>query len=74
MNEYTPNNYALAERTDGKTVLWLKAAAKKHHIYIAGTFLLRESDCIYNAMLLVAPDGHIGRYDRIKKPALSYRP
>ena len=62
--EYTPNNYALAERMDGKTVLWLKAAAKKHNLYIAGTFLLRESDGIYNTMLLVAPDGHIWRYDK----------
>jgi predicted amidohydrolase len=62
--EYTPNNYALAERMDGRTVSWLKTAARKHNIYIAGTFLLRESDGIYNTMLLVAPDGNIWRYDK----------
>ncbi len=62
--EYTLNNYSLAERMDGKTVSWLKAAAKKHNIYITGTFLLRESDGIYNTMLLVAPDGRTWRYDK----------
>jgi len=61
---YNLENYALAESMDGKTVGWLKGTAKKYNLYITGTFLLRDSDGIYNTMLLVAPGGRTWRYDK----------
>jgi hypothetical protein len=62
--EYTDKNYALAEPLDGPTVSWMKSIARQHNLYLAGSLLLREPDGIYNAMLLVAPDGKTWRYDK----------
>ncbi len=62
--EYHDRNYLLAEPIDGQTVSWLKSAARKYNLYLAGSLLLREPDGIYNAMLLVAPDGKTWRYDK----------
>lgn len=62
--EYSLKNYLLAEGMDGETVTWMKRTAREHGIHIAGTFLLREADGIYNTMLLVAPDGQVWRYDK----------
>ena len=62
--EYTDKNYALAESMDGQTVSWMKATARQQNLYLAGTLLLKEADGIYNAMLLVAPDGKTWRYDK----------
>jgi hypothetical protein len=61
---YSPQNYQLAESIDGETANWMKRMARQYHLYIAGTFLLRETDGIYNTMLLVAPDGRVWRYDK----------
>jgi predicted amidohydrolase len=62
--EYHDRNYGLAESIDGQTVSWMKSAARQHSLYLAGSLFLRESDGIYNAMLLVAPDGKTWRYDK----------
>jgi predicted amidohydrolase len=62
--EYTDKNYALAEPLDGQTVSWMKSTARQHNLYLAGSLLLREPNGIYNAMLLVAPDGKTWRYDK----------
>ncbi len=62
--EYHDQNYALAEPIDGQTVSWMKSAARQRNLYLTGTLLLREPDGIYNAMLLVAPDGKTWRYDK----------
>lgn len=62
--EYTDKNYSLAEPLDGQTVSWMKSTARQHNLYLTGSLLLRESDGIYNAMLLIAPDGKTWRYDK----------
>jgi len=62
--EYSQQNYQLAESLDGKTVQWMKHTARTHHIYVTGSFLLRELDGIYNTMLVVAPEGKAWRYDK----------
>ncbi len=62
--EYSLKNYQLAESMDGETATWMKRVARQYKLHIAGTFLLREADGIYNTMLLVAPDGRIWRYDK----------
>ena len=61
---YSPQNYHLAETMNGETVNWMKRVAQQYGLYVAGTFLLRESDGIYNTMLLIAPDGRAWRYDK----------
>jgi predicted amidohydrolase len=62
--EYTDLNYALAEPEDGQTIRWMKAAARQHNLYLAGSLLVREPDGIYNSMLLTAPNGKTWRYDK----------
>lgn len=62
--EYHDRNYGLAEPIDGPTVSWMKATARRYNLYLAGSLFLCESDGIYNAMLLVAPDGKTWRYDK----------
>jgi predicted amidohydrolase len=62
--EYSLKNYQLAESMDGATVNWMKRVARQYNLHVAGTFLLRESDGIYNTMLLVASDGRTWRYDK----------
>lgn len=62
--EYSLKNYLLAESMDGKTVNWMKRAARTYNLYITGSFLLREADGVYNAMLIVAPNGRTWQYDK----------
>lgn len=62
--EYAEANYARAERVDGPSVAWMRQAAARHGVYLAGTLLLLDLEDIYNAMLLVAPDGRIWRYNK----------
>jgi len=62
--EYAEANYGRAERLDGPSVTWMRQAAARHGVYLAGTLMLLDLEDIYNAMLLVAPDGHIWRYNK----------
>jgi len=62
--EYHDRNYGLAEPLEGPSVTWMKESARRHNLYLAGSLLLRDSGDIYNAMLLVAPDGKTWRYDK----------
>lgn len=62
--EYAESNYALAEAMDGQTVTWMKSQAAQYNIHLAGTLLLVEGAHVYNAMLLIAPDGRTWRYNK----------
>jgi predicted amidohydrolase len=70
---YEEENYARAERADlrpapalssSPTIAWMKATAARLGLHLAGSLLLREGGEIYNALLLVAPDGRTWRYDK----------
>jgi len=61
---YSDQNYACAEPLNGPTVSWLLNTAAHTGVHLAGTLLLRAENNIYNAMLLVGPDGQIWRYDK----------
>ncbi|NTU78617.1 MAG: carbon-nitrogen hydrolase family protein [Chloroflexales bacterium] len=70
---YAETNFANAETLDGPTIAWLRATAAELGIHLAGTLLLRDSASrrrerhqrdIFNALLLVAPDGRMWRYDK----------
>lgn len=61
---YSPDNYHLPETIDGPTAQWMKQQAAAHGVHLAGSFLLLDSDEVYNTMLLVAPDGRAWRYDK----------
>mgnify|MGYP005840079035 CR=1 FL=1 len=61
---YTDANYLGAEHLDGPTVSWMKRVAAQYQVHVAGTLFLLDAEDIYNAMLLVAPDGRCWRYDK----------
>lgn len=63
--EFHERNYALAEPIDGETVTWMKFQAAQHNIHLAGSLLLLDKTDIYNAGLLVSPDGRTWRHDKI---------
>jgi hypothetical protein len=62
---YDDGNYALAEPLDGQTVTWMKTQAAQHAIHLVGSLMLLDGTDIYNAALLVAPDGRLWRHDKI---------
>lgn len=61
---YSSKNYRLSETMNGETANWMKRVARQYRLHVAGTFLLRDTDGIYNTMLIVAPDGRTWRYDK----------
>ena len=61
---YHDDNFRYAEPINGQTPTWMRRMAEKHKIHIAGTFLLRDGDEVYNTALLIAPDGRTWRYDK----------
>jgi predicted amidohydrolase len=61
---YTDANYRLSEPIDGMTGTWMKKTAGRLGIHLAGSFMLREQDGIYNSMLLFSPTGQQWRYDK----------
>lgn len=62
---YVESNYGRAEPPDGPTVTWVREAASRLGIHLAGSLLLRDQYEIYNALLLFAPDGRMWRYDKL---------
>jgi predicted amidohydrolase len=62
--EYSDDNYARAESIDGMTAQWMKTAAARYRVHLAGTFLRREQNKIFNTMLLVSPGGRAWGYDK----------
>jgi hypothetical protein len=61
---YSEENYHRAEPIHGQTVTWLRDTAARHTIHLAGSLLLVDQNEIYNALLLLAPDGRTWRYDK----------
>ena len=62
--EYSDKNYLQAETFDDLTATWMKKIASHYHVHLAGSFLRRERDNIFNTMLLVSPSGHQWHYDK----------
>jgi len=62
--EYSDHNYLQAEAFDGVTATWMKQTSARYHVHLAGSFLRREQNEIFNTLLLVAPDGRQWCYDK----------
>jgi predicted amidohydrolase len=62
--EYSDQNYSQAESFDGLTATWMKQTSARYHVHLAGSFLRREQNAIFNTMLLVAPNGQQWHYDK----------
>ena len=62
--EYSDQNYLQAESFDGLTATWMKQISARYHVHLAGSFLRREQNAIFNTMFLVAPNGQQWYYDK----------
>jgi predicted amidohydrolase len=62
--EYSDQNYIQAESFDGVTTTWIRQISARYHVHLAGSFLRREQNEIFNTLLLVAPDGRQWHYDK----------
>ncbi len=62
--EYSDDNYARAESLDGITAQWMKKTSARYRVHLAGSFLRKEGNEIFNTLLLVAPDGNAWHYDK----------
>jgi hypothetical protein len=61
---YSDENFHRAELPDGPTATWMKETAARLGVHLAGTLMLLDQDDVYNALLLIAPDGRTWRYDK----------
>lgn len=62
--EYSDSNHTRAEAADGPTLAWMRQAATRLGIHLAGSLLLLDGGEIYNSLVLLAPDGRMWRYDK----------
>ncbi len=61
---YEEINYERAELPDGQTAQWLKAQAHQHNVYVAGSWIVRVHDHLFQRAHLAAPDGRTWHYDK----------
>lgn len=62
--EYSDQNYLQAESFDSLTAIWMKQISARYHVHLAGSFLRRAQNAIFNTMFLVAPNGQQWHYDK----------
>ncbi|HLO31702.1 MAG TPA: carbon-nitrogen hydrolase family protein [Anaerolineales bacterium] len=62
--EYSDQNYLRAESFDGLTATWMRKTATRYHVHLAGSFLRREQNAIFNTLLLVAPENRQWHYNK----------
>ncbi len=64
----------LAERMDGKSIRWMREAAAKHKLAVAGSLIIEENGHYYNRFVWVYPDGRLSCYDKRHLFSLSEEP
>ena len=62
----TPNTWALAEAVpDGPSVARLVEIARRHRLTLCAGMSEKERDIAYNTMVLIGPDGYLGKQRKI---------
>lgn len=61
---FSEENHRRVEKMDGLTATWMRDAAARHNIHLAGTLMMLDQGDTYNTMLLCAPGGRTWRYDK----------
>lgn len=61
---FSMNAAELAEQTDGKTMTWMAAAAKKYDCVITGSLIIKENGNYYNRMIWMLPSGEYQYYNK----------
>lgn len=53
-----------AEKTDGKTIQWMKERAASRNSVITGSIMLQQENKYYNALVWMQPDGNYSLYNK----------
>ena len=61
---FTMNATQIAEKMDGKTVLWMQKIASEKQIAIIGSLVIKEDNNFYNRLVFVNPNKKIEYYDK----------
>ena len=61
---FTMNPEKIAEKMDGKTVVWMNDVAKEKGISIVGSIVIEEHGNYYNRAVFVYPSGEFMTYDK----------
>lgn len=61
---FTMNAASVAEKMNGKTIIWLKKIAKDKQVAIMGSLVISENGKYYNRMVCVEPSENIISYNK----------
>ncbi len=61
---FTMNPETVAEKMDGVTVSWMKAAARKTNAAVAGSLAIEENGQYFNRLVWANPDGKTFHYNK----------
>jgi predicted amidohydrolase len=62
----TPNTWALAEPVpEGPSTARLVEMARRHHLVLCAGMSEKENDIVYNAQVLVGPNGYLGKQRKL---------
>src|SRR5579864_7061249 len=62
----TPNTWELAEPVpEGPSVRRLVEIARRHRLFLSAGLSEKERDIVYNAQVLVGPDGYVGKQRKL---------
>ncbi len=64
----TPDNFKHAESADGPTVCQAMDMAQAHNLFLAFTMAERDGEDIYNAAIIVGPDGFFAKRRKTRPP------
>jgi predicted amidohydrolase len=61
---HTIKNFQQAESVDGSTISTLKSLAEELNLYISGSFIEKSENNFYNTMVVIGPEGLLGKYHK----------
>ncbi len=61
---FTMKSKEFAEDTNGKTVEWIRAQAKKTNAVVAGGIIAKKGNYFYNKLIWMRPDGTFEQYNK----------
>ena len=59
-----PELFELWEPEDGRSVTWMREAAARHRMVVAGSIAERREQRLFNTLFIAEPDGRLVRYSK----------
>jgi len=61
---FTMNTYAVSEKMNGKTMLWMQKQSLEKNCVVTGSLIIEEKGRYFNRLLWICPDGTSCTYDK----------